>query len=82
MKPDFFSIVGIVACALLIFAGLGLLYAWPLMVLWNKCLVGLIDGIRPIGSIWQAWGLAFLCGILFKPSGFSGSVGKRDKEAK
>lgn len=41
------------------------LLAWPVMMLWNGCLVGAIDGIREIGWL-QAWGLQFLFGILFK----------------
>jgi hypothetical protein len=41
------------------------LLAWPVMMLWNGCLVGAIDGVREIGWL-QAWGLQFLFGILFK----------------
>jgi len=41
------------------------LLAWPVMVLWNGCLVGSIDGVREIGWL-QAWGIQFLFGILFK----------------
>ena len=41
------------------------LLAWPVMELWNGCLVPAVDGIREIGWM-QAWGLQFLFGILFK----------------
>ena len=41
------------------------LLAWPVMELWNQCLVPAVDGIREIGWL-QAWGLQFLFGILFK----------------
>ena len=48
---------------------LGLLISWPLMLLWNWCVVGLIAGVAPITSIWKAWGLLVVCGLLFKASG-------------
>ena len=41
------------------------LLAWPVMELWNQCLVPAVDGIKEIGWL-QAWGLQFLFGILFK----------------
>lgn len=40
---------------------------WPLMWLWNNCLIGAVDGVHEIG-FWQAVGLNFLAGILFKNS--------------
>ena len=48
------------------------LLAWPVMELWNGCLVPAVDGIREIGWL-QAWGLQFLFGILFKTT-----VNKKD----
>ena len=48
------------------------LLAWPVMELWNGCLVPAVDGIREIGWL-QAWGLQFLFGILFKST-----VNKKD----
>jgi hypothetical protein len=41
------------------------LLAWPVMELWNQCLVPAVDGVNEIGWL-QAWGLQFLFGILFK----------------
>ena len=41
------------------------LLSWPVMMLWNDCLVGAVDGIREIGWL-QAWGIQFLFGMLFK----------------
>ena len=41
------------------------LLSWPVMMLWNGCLVPAVDGVKPIGWL-QAWGLQFLVGILFK----------------
>jgi hypothetical protein len=50
---------------LLVLVLVSFLLAWPVMMLWNGCLVGAIDGVREIGWL-QAWGLQFLFGILFK----------------
>jgi hypothetical protein len=41
------------------------LLAWPVMELWNGCLVPAVNGVNPIGWM-QAWGIQFLFGILFK----------------
>ena len=60
----------------LIFAGIALLvvaailFAWPVQLLWNGCLISAVDGVHPIG-FWQAMGLNFLFGILFKASASS-----------
>jgi len=45
---------------------IGAIIAFPIMWLWNGCLVGLVTGISPIHSAWQAFGLFILCGLLFK----------------
>ena len=41
------------------------LLAWPVMMLWNGCLVPAVAGVQKIEWL-QAWGLQFLFGILFK----------------
>ena len=41
--------------------------AWPVQLLWNYSLVGAVDRIHPI-TFWQALGINFLFGILFKNS--------------
>lgn len=46
------------------------LLAWPVQLLWNGCLIGAVDGVHPIG-FWQAMGLNFLFGMLFKSSSSS-----------
>ena len=43
------------------------LLAWPVMELWNGCLVPAVEGVNKIEWL-QAWGLQFLFGILFKSS--------------
>ena len=39
--------------------------SWPVMILWNECLMPAVEGIKEIGWL-QAWGISTLCGILFK----------------
>lgn len=41
------------------------LLSWPVMMLWNECLVPAVEGTREIGWL-QAWGIQFLFGMLFK----------------
>ena len=40
---------------------------WPVVELWNGCLVPAVDGVKQIGWL-QAWGLQFLINMLFKVS--------------
>jgi len=44
-----------------------IILAWPVQLLWNYSLVGAVDGINTI-TFWQALGINFLFGILFKNS--------------
>ena len=55
------AIVGFIA----IFVLLSFILAWPVMALWNGCLVGAVDGVHQITWL-QAWGLSILCSFLFK----------------
>ena len=55
------TFVMIVAGALFV----SFLLAWPVMMLWNGCLVPAVDGVKQIGWL-QAWGLQFLINMLFK----------------
>ena len=57
------AFIGLVVTALF----LSFLLAWPVMELWNQCLVPAMDGVKEIGWL-QAWGLQFLFNILFKTS--------------
>jgi hypothetical protein len=64
MKEAFVALGAIVAgIATLLF--LSFVLSWPVMMLWNGCLVGAIDGIKEVTWL-QAWGLSVLCGLLFK----------------
>jgi type III secretory pathway component EscS len=66
MKEVFVTPGAIVAgIATLLF--LSFVLSWPVMMLWNGCLVGAIDGVQEITWL-QAWGLQFLFALLFKAS--------------
>ena len=41
------------------------LLAWPVMMLWNGCLVPAVEGVQKIEWL-QAWGLQILINLLFK----------------
>jgi hypothetical protein len=58
----------IVVLAALVFAVfLSFLLSWPVMMLWNGCLVDAVTGVKEVTWL-QAWGLNMLVGIMFKPS--------------
>jgi hypothetical protein len=64
MKDAIVALGAIVASiATLLF--LSFLLAWPVMELWNQCLVPAVEGTREIGWL-QAWGIQFLFALLFK----------------
>lgn len=46
---------------------LSFLLSWPVLMLWNGCLVGAVDGVQEITWL-QAWGLQFLFNLLFNTS--------------
>ena len=52
-------LVGTIAAYILV----GLLLAFPVMLLWNACLVPAVPSILEIGWL-QAWGLTILIGLL------------------
>lgn len=57
------AVIGAVAVVLL----LSFLLSWPVMMLWNGCLVDAVTGLKEIGWL-QAWGITTLAGLLFKSS--------------
>ena len=61
------EVIGHILFVFLIVIVVGLIVSWPIMILWNECLVGAITGVNPIGWL-QAWGLMVLFGLLFKTS--------------
>ena len=56
-------IVVVVSIATLIF--ISFLMSWPVMMLWNGCLVDAVNVVKPVGWL-QAWGITIMCGLLFK----------------
>lgn len=44
---------------------LSLILSWPIMALWNGCLVSAVDGVHEISWL-QSWGLSLLFGFLFR----------------
>lgn len=63
----FVQLAGAVVGSVLLIVALGLLFALPVMWLWNACLIPAVSGVHEIGWI-QAWGLSILCALLFKSS--------------
>jgi len=55
-------IVVLAGIATLIF--ISFVLSWPVMMLWNGCLVDAVTGVKEITWL-QGWGLSVLCGILF-----------------
>ena len=64
------KLAAVVGAFVIVVAGalfVSFLVAWPVMELWNGCLVPAVDGVKQIGWL-QAWGLQFLINMLFKVS--------------
>ena len=59
---NFSIVIGVVALTI----GLSIGIAALVMALWNWVMVGVFG--LPAISLWLAWGLMILCGILFKSS--------------
>jgi hypothetical protein len=53
-----------VIAMLAILVVLSFLFSWPVMALWNGCLVDAVSGVKEITWL-QAWGLSVLCNLLF-----------------
>ena len=62
---DFIEVVGKIIGLIAGILFLSFLMSWPVMLLWNGCLVGALEGVREIGWL-QAWGLQFLVNLMFK----------------
>ena len=58
---------GVLIVAGFIVIACGLVLAYPIMLLWNGCLVPAVSNVHDITWM-QAWGLMVLVGILFKSS--------------
>ena len=49
---------------------MGLVLAFPIMLVWNAALVPALTIVKPISWL-QAWGIMVLFGVLFKSDGFN-----------
>jgi hypothetical protein len=58
------TVLGKIFGAVIFFVLFSFLLSWPVMMLWNGCLVDAVEGVREISWL-QAWGINFLCGLLF-----------------
>jgi hypothetical protein len=61
------ELLGSMALAIFVVVIGSLVVSYPVMLLWNGCLVGAIESVRTITWL-QGWGIMILFGILFKPS--------------
>lgn len=73
---DFLAIIvkivlGLAAVAAIIMLG-AVLFAFPIMWLWNYVIPYLFHGVPEL-DFWHAWALGALCGMLFKSSSSSSS---------
>ena len=57
-------IIGTIVAAIAFLVGLSLIMALPTMLLWDWLMPELF-GLKEV-TLFQAWGLNFLCGMLFK----------------
>ena len=55
----------------LVMAAVGLIFAFPVMWLWNEFLVPAAPGVATPISFWGGWGIYLLASLLFKSSSVS-----------
>ncbi len=61
--------VGATVIVLAIVVVVGLLLSFPLMLLWNACLVPAVSGLSEITWL-QAWGILIASNLLFKSTSY------------
>ena len=66
------KIIGTIGVFLAVAILVGLIISFPVMLLWNGCLVPAITGVNEIGWM-QAWGLTVLSTVFFKTTVTKGS---------
>jgi hypothetical protein len=65
---DLTKLVGASVVVIVLVALAAVLFALPVMFLWNYCLVPAVDAVHPV-SFWQAMGISVLFSLLFKNHG-------------
>ncbi len=69
---NFLAALTLAAGAIALLVLVSFLLSYPVFLLWNGCLVGAVAGVAEVTWL-QAWGLAVLCGILFKSTSSTSS---------
>lgn len=64
------KVIGVIGVVVFIYVFLGLLFAFPVMWLWNGCLVPAVPAVANIGWL-QAWGIMILTSMLFKTTSYN-----------
>jgi hypothetical protein len=59
------QIIAAFTIALTVVIAVSFLFSYPLMLLWNGCLVDAIDGVKEVTWL-QMWGITVLFSSLFK----------------
>ena len=62
---DFLGAIVVILVAVIVICVVGLLLAFPTMLLWNGALVPAVTFAKPITWL-QAWGLMILSGLMIK----------------
>ena len=57
--------LGAITAGLATLLFLSFVLSWPVMMLWNGCLVGAVAFVQEVTWL-QAWGIQFLFALLFK----------------
>jgi hypothetical protein len=55
----------VLVAGLALIAFISFVLSWPVMMLWNGCLVDAVTGLKEITWL-QGWGISLLFGLLFK----------------
>ena len=62
---DGLAALGAITAGIATLLFLSFVLSWPVMALWNGCLVGAVDGVKEVTWL-QAWGIQFLFAQGFK----------------
>ena len=61
------KLIGAIVVIVVLVVTLGLVLSFPLMLLWNGCLVPAVNGLNEVSWL-QMWGISVLIGLMFKSS--------------
>ena len=69
MLDKVITVVGATVVVLAVVVILGLVLSFPLMLLWNGCVVPAVNGVQEITWL-QAWGILIVSNLLFKNTSY------------